>query len=153
MSLQEKLSDDLKAALRKRDTLRVSTLRFMRAGIQNEEIARRKPLDDPDIVEVLSRQAKQRHDSIDQFREAGRQELVEKEEAELKILLEYLPEQLSPAAIEALAQEAIEAVGARGPADRGKVMGHLMPQLRGHAEGATVNAVVSRLLEDLDQQG
>jgi len=149
MTLQERLANDLREALRRREALRLSTLRLMRSGLQNEEIARGKALNDEEIAEVLGRQAKQRRDSIDQFSKGGRQDLVEKEEAELKVLLEYLPEQLSETAIEALAREAIQAVGATGPAHKGRVMGQLMSRLRGRADGTTVNAVVTRLLESL----
>ncbi len=149
-TLQERLTSDLRQAMRDRDTLRVSTLRLMKAGVQNEEIARRKALDDGAVLEVLSRQAKQREDSIDQFRKANRLDLVEKEEAELEIVKAYLPQQLSTEEIETLAKQAVQEVGARGPTDRGKVMGRLMPQVRGRADGAVVNAVVSRLLESQD---
>ena len=149
-TLQERLTSDLRQAMRNRDTLRVSTLRLMRAGVQNEEIARGKVLDDGAVLEVLSRQAKQREDSIDQFRKGNRLDLVEKEEAELEVVKAYLPQQLSTEEIETLAKQAVQEVGAHGPTDRGKVMGRLMPQVRGRADGAVVNAVVSRLLESQD---
>ena len=147
MTLQERLANDLREALRRREALRLSTLRLMRSGLQNEEIARGKALNDEEIAEVLGRQAKQRRDSIDQFSKGGRQDLVEKEEAELAVLMGYLPQQLSREEIVAAAREIIQATGARGPADRGKVMGRLMPRLRGRADGRDVNQVVTELLQ------
>ena len=117
--------------MRARDELRRSVLRMVRSEIQNDEKAAQKPLDDEGILGVVSKQVRRHRESITEFRKGGRQDLVQKEEAELDVLLAYLPAQLTPEEITALAQEIMQDVGARGPADRGKVMGKLMPQVKG----------------------
>ena len=147
--IRERLEEDLKSAMRARDALRRSVLRMVRSEIQNDEKAAQKSLDDEGILGVVSKQVRRHRESIYEFRKGGREDLVQKEEAELDVLLAYLPAQLTPEEIAALAQEIIQDVGARGPADRGKVMGKLMPQVRGKAEGTVVNQVVSQLLEQL----
>jgi uncharacterized protein YqeY len=147
--IRERLEEDLKSAMRARDELRRSVLRMVRSEIQNDEKAAQKSLDDEGILGVVSKQVRRHRESITEFRKGGREDLVQKEEAELDVLLAYLPAQLTPEEITALAQEIIQDVGARGPADRGKVMGKLMPQVRGKAEGTVVNQVVSQLLEQL----
>lgn len=146
MPLQERLFEDLKDAMRQRDDLRRSTLRLIRAAIQNEEIAQRKPLDDRGVTDVLSRLARQHQESIAEFQRGNRPDLVEREQAELGILRQYLPQQLTRQEIVELARRAIDEAGATGPTDLGKVMGRLMPQVRGRAEGAQVRQVVAELL-------
>ena len=148
MSLEERLQDDLKDAMRKGDATRRSVIRYLRAQIHDLQIARQADLDDDDVIGVLSRQAQQTRDSIEAFRSGNREDLVVKEEAELTIILEYLPEQMSEEELASLAAQAIEEVGATGPQDMGKVMGRLMPQIRGKAEGKAASAVVSSLLKD-----
>jgi uncharacterized protein YqeY len=128
------------------DKPRVETLRMVRAAIKNAEIAQQKPLDNPDVLGVIAKVAKQHRESIAEFRKGNRQDLVDKEEAELSILLEYLPQQMSRDEIAAAAREAVEEVGATGPGDKGKVMQKLMPQLKGKAEGRDINDVVTELL-------
>ena len=135
--------------MRERDELRRSVLRMVRSEIQNDEKAAQKSLDDEGILGVVSKQVRRHRESIGEFRKGGREDLVQKEEAELDVLLAYLPAQMTPEEITALAREIMQDVGARGPADRGKVMGKLMPQVRGKAEGTVVNQVVSQLLEQL----
>ena len=147
MSLQEKLQEDLKDAMRSRDSTRKSVIRYLRSEIRNEEIARQKPLDDDWVIEVVGRQAKQHRDSIEAFKQGNRQDLVEKEKAELAIILGYLPEQLSDEELSALATRAIEEIGATGPQEMGKVMGRIMPEVKGRAEGRRVSQVVSELLK------
>ena len=147
MSLQERLVEDLKNAMRQGDELTRSTLRLVRAAIQNEEISRRQPLDDQAVIDVMSRLARQHEESIAQFRKGNRSDLVERENSELAILRLYLPEQLTLAEIVELAQQAITEVGATGAGDLGKVMGRLMPRVSGRADGGRVNQAVSELLE------
>ena len=148
MTLQERLIEDVKTAMRTRDQGRLSTLRMVRAAVHDEEIAlQRSTLDDDGVIQVISRMARQHRESIDLFRQGNRQDLVEKEEARLAVLTKYLPQQLSGEELIELAQQVIQEVGAQGPTDRGKVMGKLMPQVRGKAEGAQVNAIVTELLE------
>jgi len=146
MALTERLLEDLRNAMRQRDEVRRSTIRLVRAAIQNEEIAQRKPLDDPAIIRVLSSMLRQHQESIAEFRRGNREDLVEREEAELAILRQYMPEQLSLQEITDLSRQAIAAVGATGPSDMGRVMGRLMPQVFGRAEGAQVSQVVNELL-------
>jgi uncharacterized protein YqeY len=144
--VQDRLFSDLKQAMKKGDKMRQSVIRLTRAEIQNVEKAQGKPLDDPGVIDVLSKEAKKRRESIAEFSKADRQDLVAQEEAELAILLEYLPPQLSREEIVAAARSVIEELGAQGPGDKGRVMGKLMPQLKGKAEGRLVSEVVAELL-------
>lgn len=147
MGLREQLREDLKAAMRAQDATRRGTIRMLEAAIKNAEIEKRgQELGDPDILAILQRQLKQRRDSIEQFERGGRQDLADIERAEIEVIQTYLPEQLSEEDIEAAAKRIIDQTGAAGPGDRGKVMGPLMQELRGKADGSAVNAVVSRLL-------
>ena len=144
--MQEKLAADLKEAMKSGDKTRLEVIRMVRAGTKNEEIKQQKSLEDPDIFGVIAKEARQRRESIAEFAKGNRQDLVEKEEAELAILLEYLPQQISREEIVAAAGQVIEEVGALGPGDKGKVMQKLMPQLKGKAEGRDINEVVTGLL-------
>ena len=146
MSLQERLLEDLRDAMRQKDELRRTTLRMIRAAVQNEEIALQKQLDDSGILKILATQVRQHQESITEFQRGKRLDLVEKEEAELAIIRQYMPQQLSQEEITQMARDAIAKVGARGPSDMGKVMGQLMPQLRGKADGSQVSQVVAQLL-------
>ncbi len=146
MSLKAQLASDLKDAMRQRDERRRDVLRFTLAALQNAEIAAREELDEAAAMAVLAKEAKQRRDSIEEFRKADRQDLVTKEEAELAVLSPYLPEQLSREEIAEAAREAIQEAGATGPKEMGKVMSLLMPQLRGRADGRQVSEVVQELL-------
>ena len=146
MSLKAQLTSDLKDAMRQRDERRRDVLRFTLAALQNAEIAAREELDEPAAMAVLAKEAKQRRDSIEEFRKADRQDLVTKEEAELAVLSPYLPEQLSREEIAEAARQAIQETGASSPQEMGKVMAVLMPQLRGRADGRQVSEVVQELL-------
>jgi hypothetical protein len=144
--LQEKLMADLKEAMKGGDKTRLEVIRMVRARIKNAEIAKQKSLDDSDVLDVIAKEAKQRRESITEFKKADRQDLFDKEEAELAILLKYLPQQMSREEVLAAARRVIEEVGARGPGDKGKVMQNLVPQLKGKAEGRDINEVVTELL-------
>jgi uncharacterized protein YqeY len=146
MALEEKIRTDLEQSLRKNDKLRCSVLRMVLAGIRNAEIAQQKTLDDDGILVVIDKEAKMRRESIEAFEKGNRQDLVDKEKAELAILLEYLPEQMTRDQILAAAQKVISELGASSPKDKGKVMSQLMPQLRGKAQGQEVSEVVNELL-------
>ncbi|MCH7511696.1 MAG: GatB/YqeY domain-containing protein [Chloroflexi bacterium] len=146
MSIKAQLTSDLKDAMRQRDDRRRDVLRFTLAALQNAEIATREELDEPAAMAVLAKEAKQRRDSIEEFRKADRQDLVAKEEAELAVLTPYLPEQLSREEIAQAAREAIQEAGASSPQEMGKVMAVLMPRLRGRADGRQVSEVVQELL-------
>lgn len=147
MALQERVSDDLKKAMKSGEKQRVSVLLMMKSAIDNAQIARRETLDDADVIEVLSREAKRTRESIAEFKKANRQDAVEKEESELVVILEYLPQQMSRDEIAELVRQVIVEVGAQSPKDKGKVMSKLMPQLKGKAEGQLVNEVVTQALE------
>lgn len=146
MSLKETLLKDQMESMRRGDRLKVSVLRLLRSAIEYEENARNKDLDEAGIHEVISRQIRQRNESIEQFRKGNRPDLAAKEEAEAAILKAYLPPQLSREELAKMAQEVIAEVGATGLQDKGKVMGRLMPMVKGKAQGSDVNAVVTELL-------
>jgi len=144
--LTEKLMGDLKEAMKARDKTRLSVIRQVRAHVKNSEIAKQQALDDSDILGVISKEAKQRRESIGEFKKADRQDLVAQEEAELAILLEYLPQQMSREEIVTAARRMIDEIGAVGPGDKGKVMPRIVAELKGKAEGREINEVVTELL-------
>jgi uncharacterized protein YqeY len=146
MSLKERLNQDLRDAMRAGDTRRRDVLRYLLSAVHNAEIDAGRELDDAGVIAVIQRQVKQRRDSIEEYRKGGRQDLVEREEAEAAILQSYLPEQLSRDEVVEAARAAIEELGARGPADKGRVMPVLIERLRGRAEGRVINEVVTELL-------
>ena len=146
MPLNEQIAADLKDAMRQRDGRRRDVLRLTLAALHNAEIAARDALDEAGVAEVLAREAKRRRESIEAFGKAGRQDLVEKEEAELAVLSPYLPAQLSREEITEAARQVIQETGASGPKELGKVMPVLMQQFRGRADGRTVSEVVRELL-------
>lgn len=152
MTLQEKIAADLIQAQKRGEKARVSALRLVRAGVKNAEIAKgvaeRASLDDAGVIDIISREVKQHRESIAEFIKGNRQDLVDKEEAELAALLEYLPRQISREEISEAARKVIEQVEARGPGDKGKVMSQLMPQLKGKADGREVSDVVAELLAE-----
>ena len=146
MSLQERLSTELKAAMKARDEFRLSTIRMIRSAVKNREIDQKRELDDQGIIEIVGTLVKQRRESIRLFAEAGRTDLVEKEEQELATLLEFLPRQLTREEVAALVDEAIATSAAKGPADMGRVMKVVMPLVAGRAEGSVVNNLVREKL-------
>ncbi len=146
MTLQQRLEAAMRDAMRARDEQRTQTLRMAMAAAQNLRIARGQDLTDEDVVDVLTKQVKQRRESIAMYRDAGREDRAASEEAEAAILAEFLPEQLSEDEIEAMAREAIAEMGATSPKEMGRVMGRLSPQTRGRADGRLVSDVVRRLL-------
>ncbi len=149
MTMKSRLDDDLKQAMRDRDALRRDVVRYMRSEIRNEEIRTQKELDDEGVIQVLSKQAQQRRDSIEAYTGADRQDLVEKERSELSVILSYLPRQMTGDEITDLVQQVVAEVGASGPADMGKVMSAIMPQVRGKAEGREVSSIVQQTLRSL----
>ncbi len=147
MSLKTRLDDDLKTAMRSRDLLRRSVLRMLLSAVHNEEIAQQTELDDEGITRVLGKQAQQRRESIEAYTQGQRPDLADKEEAELEIVMAYLPEQMSRDDIAVVVQKAIAETGAAGPQDMGKVMSRVMPEVRGKAQGREVSAIASELLK------
>ncbi len=144
--LQEKFTNDLKVAMKGGDRNRRSVIQLVRAAIKNAEIAKQKTLDDADVLGIIAKEIKQRKESIEEFKKGNRQDLVDKEAAEMAILLEYMPQQMSREEIIAAARQVIKEVDAQGPKEKGKVMQKLMPQLKGKAEGSEINEVVTGLL-------
>ena len=150
MALKETLTNDLKDAMRQRDTVKRDTIRLLLSAIGYEEKAKRTDaLEDDAVMQVLSKQAQQRRDSIEAYQKGNRPDLVAKEEAELEIVTQYLPQPLSADEIETIVQSVIAEVGATGPQDMGKVMGRIMPQVRGRADGKQVSALVSQKLRGM----
>ncbi len=151
MTLQERLVEEMKDAMRTGQAEKLSVIRMVRASLKNREIERGKgkPLTDADVMEVILSGIKQRRDAIEQFRKGGRADLVAKEEHEVVILQSFLPPPLSDDELAGLVREAAVEVGASGPKDMGKVMKAVLPRVAGRAEGGAVNAVVKRHLEGL----
>ncbi|MDZ4247606.1 MAG: GatB/YqeY domain-containing protein [Dehalococcoidia bacterium] len=145
--LEEKLRDDLKSSLRSGDKNRLATIRLIISAITYFEKSRQQPVNEQDIIGVIAREGKQRRESIEAYTQGNRQDLVDKEKAELAVIMEYLPEQMERVEVEALAKKVIDEVGAKTLQDKGKVMSKLMPQLKGKVDGQIVNSVVSELLQ------
>ncbi len=149
MSLKEQLANDLKDAIRQRDEARKIAIRMATWAIKNAEVEKGAELRDADVLALLGREAKRRRESIAEFNKAQRQDLVDKEQAELDVLQTYLPAQISRDEIAQAAREVIAEVGASGPSDKGKVMPVLIGRLAGRAEGREINEVVTELLASL----
>lgn len=145
-SLKERITEDMKAAMRARESERLGTIRLLLAAIKQREVDDRIELDDAAITGVIDKLVKQRKDSISQFASAGRQDLVDKEESELVVLQGYMPQQLSASEVEAEVAAAVAQVGAAGPQDMGKVMGVLKGKLAGRADMTAVSAQVKAAL-------
>lgn len=152
MSLKERLTQDLKDAMRNRDAVRLRTIRSLRAALLEKEIEERSggeaTLTEEQELAVLQKQAKQRRDAIEQYEQAGREDLAEKEREELAVITSYLPRPLSEEEIREVLLEIIRETGASSPRDMGKVMGPAMSRLRGRADGRTVQALARTLLEE-----
>lgn len=162
-ALKDTINDDLRDAMRAHDETRKTTLRLLLTAIRNAEIPpelknadptpegaanapQRIELTDEDVLNVVRKEVKQRRDSIEAYTKARRPDLSSIEEAELAILLTYLPPQMTPEDIEAAAREVVQRVGAKGPADKGRVMGVLINELKGKADGSQINAAVTKIL-------
>jgi len=145
-SLKERLTGDLKQAMKGGDITRRNVIRLVMSAIKNAEIAKHADLEESDVIGVIAKEARQREESIEAFKQGGRQDLVDKEEAELAILQEYLPQQASRDEIVSAAQQIIAEVGAAGPRDKGKVMPRLIAQFKGKADGREINDIVTELL-------
>lgn len=139
------IESQVKDGMRAGDKMKVSTLRMLLADLKNTAVAKRAPVEEmteEEILEVVGRQIKRRVEASEEFRKAGRDELAEKESAEAELLKVYMPEQLSEDEVRAVIREAIAASGAAGPGDMGKVMGQVMPKLKGKADGKMINEIV-----------
>jgi uncharacterized protein YqeY len=145
-TLKQKLTDDLKQAMRDGDTVKRSVIRLTMAAIKNAEIARQTTLEDADILGVIAKEVRQRKESIEAFKQGDRPDLAAKEEAEMAVLEQYLPQQMTREEIVAEARKVIDEVGAQGLGDKGKVMPQLIANLKGRADGREINEVVTELL-------
>lgn len=146
MSLKDQITDDMKAAMRAKDSERLSTIRLLIAEIKRKEVDERVEVDDVQVVAIVEKMIKQRKDSITQFENGGRQDLADKEKSELAVLSTYMPAGLSDEEVAAEVAAAIAASGAAGPQDMGKVMGILKPKLAGRADMTAVSAQVKKAL-------
>jgi len=148
MNLNERLTEDMKAAMKAGPAgkVRLETIRFLRAAVKNAEIEKHAPLSDDEILGIITKQVKQLRETLADFQRSNRQDLVERAETEIAILSEYLPKQLSEDEVRDLARTVISQVGAQGAKDMGKVMGPLMAQVRGRADGKMVQQIVKELL-------
>ena len=144
--LIEKIEIDLKSALKSKDQIKVSTLRFLKSAIGYLAIEKREDLKDDDVISVIKKQVKQRKDSIEGFKKGNREDLAQKEEVELKILKAYLPEEITPEALSAIIDEAINETGANTPRDMGMVMKAVMAKTKGLADGKIVSSIVNEKL-------
>lgn len=153
MTLAQRLQEDLQRAIRDRDELRRDTLRMASAAVYNMEKELRRPLTDEEMTGVFMRQVKTRRESVEAFREAGREELAEREEREAALLAQYLPQQLSGDELREMVRAAIEETGASSARDMGTVMGALLPRTRGLADGRQVSGMVAAELARLNLEG
>ena len=146
MGLKEQLNEDMKQAMRAKDKNRLSAIRMVRGAVRDREINSQVELDDDGVLEVIASQIKKRKDALEQLRKSDRDDLVEVETAQINTLQEFLPAQLSPAEIEVVVTEVIEELGATSMRDMGKVMGKLVPQLRGKADNSVISQIVRQKL-------
>ncbi len=146
IDLKQKLTDDLKVAMKAGDTVKRSTIRLVLSAINYAEMAKQATLNTGDIYGILAREVRQRQESIESFKLGNRPDLIAKEEAEMAVIQEYLPQQISHDEIVNVARQIISEVGAQGPGDKGKVMPKIIAQLKGKADGREINTVVTELL-------
>ena len=147
MALREQLESDIKDSMRSRNQSRLETFRFLKSQIQLVEKNQLKELDEAGLLDVVAKQVKERRESLTMFEQGNRSDLAERESIALEILQEYLPEQLSQDELTNLIKKVIEEVGATTSSDKGKIMGRLMPQVKGKADGTQVNTIVTELLD------
>lgn len=146
MSLKEKITEDMKAAMRAKDSARLGTIRLLTAAIKQKEVDERVEVSDAQVLAIIEKMIKQRKDSISQFEVGGRQDLAEIEKAELAVLAAYMPASLSDAEVQAAVTAAVAEAGAAGPQDMGKVMAVLKPRLAGRADMTAVSGLVKAAL-------
>ncbi|MNZ74663.1 glutamyl-tRNA(Gln) amidotransferase subunit E [compost metagenome] len=147
MNLSERLNEDMKQAMKSQDKFKLSTIRMIRATIKNLEIDLKRTLNDNEVLDILSREIKQRKDALQDFEKAGREDLASNVKAEAEIIAGYLPEQLTEEEIKVIVQQTIQETGASSKADIGKVMSALMPKVKGRADGKLVNQAVQQQLQ------
>ncbi len=146
MTMIDKLQEDMKLAQKSKDVLRLSTIRMIRSSVSYAQIEKGRELTDDEVLAVITKEAKQRRESIEAAKNVGRADIADQESAELDILSQYLPEQLGEAEVEAMVREVVAQVGATDIKDRGKVMSPVMQKTRGRADGKMVSQIVERVL-------
>ena len=147
MNLSERLNDDMKQAMKDKDKFKLTTIRMIRASIKNAEIDLKRSLEDSEVLDILSREIKQRKDSLQEFNKAGRDDLAKDVAAEIDIIGVYLPEQLTEEEIKSIVLQTIQETGASSKAEMGKVMTALIPKVKGRADGKLVNTIVQQSLQ------
>lgn len=147
MSLKQKLQEDLKSSMKNKDTVRKSVVTLIRASIKQYEVDNRVELDDEGIIDIISKQMKQRRDSLEEFAKANRQDLVSETESEIEVLKEYLPQQLSEEELNKIVKETISELRATSMKDMGKIMSAMMPKVKGRADGKQINELVKANLQ------
>lgn len=148
MSVLDQLNQDMKVAMKAKDKAKLKTIRMLKASLQNEKLAKQDDLTEQEELDILAREKKQRLDSLQEFKQAGRDDLVDEVEEELTIVAEYLPEPLSDNEVKEIVQSVIDSVNASGMQDMGKVMGAVMPKVKGRADGNFVSEVVKAKLSE-----
>ncbi len=146
MNILEKIDQDLIKAQKEKNEIIVSVLRMLKSNIKNKEIEKKEELKEEDVMDIISKEAKKRKESAQAYKDGGREELAEKEQGEYNILSNYLPEQIGEDDIRKIIKEAIEKIGASAPSDMGKVMGEIMPKVKGKADGSLVSKIVKEEL-------
>ncbi|CAH1214134.1 putative protein YqeY [Paenibacillus plantiphilus] len=147
MNLSERLNDDMKQAMRSQEKFKLTTIRMIRSSMKNLEIDLKRPLEDAEVLDILSREIKQRKDSLQEFEKAGREDLAKDVAAEIEIISVYLPQQLTEEEIKVIVQQTIQETGASSKAEMGKVMSALLPKVKGRADGKLVNTFVQQFLQ------
>jgi uncharacterized protein YqeY len=146
MSLKDKLMEELKSSMKNKDTVRKNTVTMVRAAIKQREVDERIELGDEDILEIISKQLKEKRMAIEEFRRGNRQDLVDLTDAEMDILLEYLPKQLTEDEVEQIVKETIQEIGATSLKEIGTIMKTVMPKVKGRADGNMINQAVRKIL-------
>lgn len=146
MSLKERLLEDMKNAMKQKDTVSKNAIQMARAAILQVEKDNQITLDDDGIIEVIAKEVKKRRDVLPDYERSGRQDLVDELKAEIDVLMKYLPQQLSEEELEAIARQVVEETGASSPKDMGRVMQAVMPKVKGRADGKLVNVIVKKIL-------
>lgn len=146
MSLKEKLAEDLKTAMKNKDIVRKNVVQMVRAGVLQVEKDNKVTLDDEGILEVIAKQLKQRRDSLPDYEKSGREDLIAELKAEMDVLMEYLPEQLTEDELRVIVEEAVTQTGASSMKDMGKIMSSVMPKVKGRADGKMINEIAKAIL-------
>lgn len=147
MTLKDKLMEDLKASMKNKDSVRKNTITMIRAAIKQLELDQRKELEDDEVLEIISKQLKEKRNALEDFKKAERQDLIDLTEEEINILLEYLPKQLSDEELRQIVIKTLDELGAKDLKDMGKIMKSIMPKIKGKADGGRVNKIVREILK------